>query len=65
MTQKKFLGWAGGIFLVVALLHGLRLVFRWEAVIAGWQVPPWVSGVALVVAGWLAAAAFKLRSGAK
>ena len=61
MTKKNFLTLVGGIFLVVAILHGARLVFHWEAVLAGWQVPQWVSGVGVVVAGWLALTAFKLK----
>ena len=60
MTQKGFLKVAGGIFLAVAVLHATRLVFHWEILIAGWLVPLWVSGVGLVVAGWLALTAFKL-----
>jgi len=34
---------------VVALVHLLRLVFGWEAVIAGWTVPMWVSAIGLVL----------------
>jgi len=31
----------------------VRIVLDWEAVIAGWVVPRWVSWVALVIAGYL------------
>jgi len=61
MSQKTFLTVAGSVFLVVAALHLLRLLFRWEAVIGGWAAPMWVSGVALAVSGYLAFFAFKLR----
>jgi hypothetical protein len=50
---------AGAIFLVVAVAHALRLVFKWEVVIAGWQVPMWVSAVAFVVAAYLAYEGFQ------
>ncbi len=60
MTQKGFNRIAGAIFLVVAVLHALRLLLRWEAVIGGWVVPHWASVVALAVSGALALIAFRL-----
>ncbi|MCZ6490150.1 MAG: hypothetical protein O7A06_06430 [Acidobacteria bacterium] len=53
MNQKTFSRTASVIFSLVALLHGLRLVFGWEAIIAGWMAPPWASGVAVLMAGYL------------
>ena len=53
MTQKKFNLTAGSIFFFIALLHLLRLVFRWEAAIEDYSIPMWLSAVALVVAGYL------------
>jgi len=38
----------------------LRLLFGWEAVIGGWQVPFWVSWVGIAVAGSLGYTAFTL-----
>ena len=61
MNQKSFNTFAGVVFLVVAVLHLFRLLFRWEAVIGGWVVPTWVSALALVLSGYLARSAFKLR----
>lgn len=61
MTQKTFNTVAGSIFAVVAILHLLRLLLHWEAVVGGWAAPAWVSGVAIVLAGYLALSAFKLR----
>ena len=58
MTQQSFNRVAGSIFLIVAFLHALRLVFYWEAVIGGWHVPFWVSGLALAFSGILACVAF-------
>ena len=60
MTQKKFLKLAGWIFSLIAVLHGARLVYHWEVLVAGRVVPLWMSGVGVAVAGWLAMAAFKL-----
>ncbi len=53
MNQKTFSSVVGIIFLVIAALHLVRILMGWEAIIAGWQVPLWVSGVAVVVAGYL------------
>jgi len=61
MSQKTFTLTAGVIFALVAVLHLLRLLFRWQAVIGGWNVPTWVSCVALVLSGYLGYCAFKLN----
>ena len=60
MTQKTFTLTAGVVFALIAVLHVLRLVFSWEAVIGGWQVPLWISGVAIALSGYLSYTAFKL-----
>jgi len=54
MNQKTFSLLAGLIFLIIAVLHVARSVWGWDAVIGGWQVPMWVSWVAIVGAGFLA-----------
>ena len=43
---------------IITVLHLLRLVYGWEAVIGGWMVPLWLSVVAVVLFGWLAWKAF-------
>jgi uncharacterized membrane protein len=60
VTKRSFCLTAGIIFLVIALLHLLRIAFGGEAVIEGWTVPKWVSWVALVVAGYLGYEGLKL-----
>lgn len=60
MSQQTFLKTAGAIFAVVGALHVLRLCLGWGAVIGGWDVPRWVSGLAVVLAGYLSYAAFTL-----
>jgi hypothetical protein len=54
LNKNTFPPLAGAIFLIVAVAHALRLVFKWEVVVAGWLVPMWVSAVALVIATYLA-----------
>jgi len=60
MSLKIYLKTAGTIFLIIAVLHLLRLVLGWNAVFEGWSVPLWLSAVALVVAGYLAYEGFRL-----
>ena len=47
------------VFLVVALAHGLRLVFQAEVLVGGAAVPMWVSAVGLVVTASLALALWR------
>lgn len=61
MTQRTFNTVAGTIFLIVAVLHALRLLRGWEFTIAGWHAPMWVSGAGLAVAGFLAYTASTLK----
>ena len=53
MDQKTFTIVTGAIFALVALLHVLRILMGWPAMIGGWTVPMWVSWIGLVVAGGL------------
>ena len=49
------------IFLAIAVLHGLRLYFGWDAVVAGWEVPRWLSWGAVVIAAYLSWQGFSHR----
>ena len=62
MSQKSFLLISGVVFSAVAVLHALRLLLAWQAVIGGWIVPQWFSAVAALFAGYLAYTAFRLRA---
>jgi hypothetical protein len=61
LSKNTFSLLSGAIFLVVGVAHALRLVFKWEVVVAGWQVPMWVSPVAFVIAAYLAYEGFRMR----
>lgn len=54
MDQKTFSLAAGVIFLLIAVLHALRILSGWQAVIGGWGVPMWLSWAALAIAAYLA-----------
>lgn len=53
MTRKTYLTLAGVIFALVSLAHLLRAAMGWPVMIAGWNVPLWLSWVAFVIAGTL------------
>ena len=53
MDQRTFNAVASVIFVLVALLHLLRIYMGWPIVIGSWTVPMWVSWIGLVVAGIL------------
>jgi hypothetical protein len=60
MGQKAFSVTAGAIFFTIALLHAVRLLYGWEAVIGGLEVPTWVSWLALVISAYLSYAGLSL-----
>ncbi len=54
MSQKTFSFVVGLAFLLIAVMHVLRLAFKWEVVLNGWSVPMWASAVAIVMTAYLA-----------
>ena len=60
MNQKTYIQVTGLLLTVGVVVHLLRLILGWSANIAGWEVPVWLSVVAVVVAGYLAWSAYKL-----
>jgi uncharacterized membrane protein len=53
MSQKNFSLVTAIIFLLIAVLHVLRLLYGWPAEIGGWTVPIWLSVAALIISGYL------------
>jgi len=62
MKKRDYIRYSGLLFLVVVALHLLRIFLGWDAVMGGWDVPLWVSWVAVVVVGYLAYSAYKLKN---
>jgi len=60
MTHKAYIQVSGVIFSAVALLHALRVAFKWTAVIGGWEFPMWLSVIGLLIAAYLAFTAYRL-----
>ena len=61
MNQKTFVTVSGSIFGVIAVMHLARIVQGWPAQIGTFEVPMWLSWVAMAVAGFLAVSAFRLK----
>ena len=60
MSTKAYLKVTGIIFVIVAVLHLLRLIYQWPAQIGAFSMPMWLSCVALLVASVLFVWAFIL-----
>ncbi|OFZ11527.1 MAG: hypothetical protein A3D92_22220 [Bacteroidetes bacterium RIFCSPHIGHO2_02_FULL_44_7] len=49
------------IFITVTVLHFLRILWDWPARIGTWDVPMWLSWLAVLLAGALAYQSYRLR----
>ena len=61
MGQKTFNLLVGIVFLAIAILHLLRAIYGWEAMIASQEIPLWLSWLAVLVSGLLAWASFSKK----
>lgn len=62
MVLKTYYTTAATIFLLVGLSHVARLIFGWQAIMAGIEVPLWYSLGAAAIALYLASRGFYFRS---
>ncbi len=60
MTEKLYLIISGVIFAIIGLLHLLRILFQWPAIVGVWSVPLVVSILAVIAGGILTFWAFRL-----
>ena len=60
MTKKNFIYVVSVVFTLLALMHALRLLNGWEAMIGGWEVPMGVSWGPIIVGAYLAWQGFSL-----
>ena len=58
-SRKAALNVAGTVFLLVAMLHLTRLIFRWDVVVAQFVVPHYFSAIGALVAFSLSLWMFK------
>ena len=60
MNPKSFSLLASAIFLLIAVGHLSRIVFKWPVVIGGWAVPFWANWAAMLLFACLAYLGFRL-----
>ena len=61
MNQQTFVSVAAWFFLLVAILHLMRVGFGWDATVGPWQVPAWFSWAAAAAGAYLAYVGFSGR----
>jgi len=60
MTHRTFSLVTGILFLLVALVHAIRLLRGWQVSVEGAVMPIWISWIGLAVAAYLAYQGFRL-----
>ncbi len=50
MEQKTYNVITSLIFIIVGVMHLLRIIYQWQIVIGTWAAPMWVSWLGVVVA---------------
>ena len=61
LNQKTYVTLTATLFLVVAIIHLLRIIFGWSVEIGGLSIPFWASWLGVLVAGALAYFGFTQR----
>jgi len=54
LNRKTYMTVTATLFLIVAIMHLLRIIFGWPVEIGGLSIPLWVSWLGVLVAGGLA-----------
>lgn len=57
-TERGLLKLAGLIFLVVSLLHLLRIAFGWSLILGDVSIPLWISWLGVLIPGYLSYSSF-------
>lgn len=65
VSLKQYLQITGSIFLIIGVLHFIRLFTGWTIVLVGFTVPVWVSAFGVLIAWFLAYSAFTLAEKTK
>jgi hypothetical protein len=65
MDQRTYNTITAVVFLIIAVLHLLRVILGWPARIGGLDIPLWASWLAILVTGGLAYCGFRLSTGAR
>lgn len=60
MIKNNFVSVVSAVFLIIGVIHVLRIFGGWEAQIGSSVVPMWISYVAVVIAFYLSFQGFRL-----
>jgi hypothetical protein len=61
LNRQTYMTVTATLFLVVAIVHLLRIIFGWQVEIGGLSIPFWVSWLGVLAAGALAYLGFTQR----
>jgi uncharacterized protein YacL len=61
MDRRSYFLVTAIVFSLIGLLHLLRIVLGWEAILGGWSIPMWLSWVAMIMTAVLAYYGFAHR----
>lgn len=61
MNTKMYYRVTATIFTIIAIGHAVRLAYGWDAVIGDVTIPLWMSGVGVLIAGYLACRGFTIK----
>ncbi len=62
MQQKTYSMVTAVVFLIIAIVHAIRMIMGLEVVVGDMMVPPLVSLIAIVGAGFLAYSGFRIKN---
>ncbi|MFA5745150.1 MAG: hypothetical protein WC887_02975 [Candidatus Paceibacterota bacterium] len=57
-SERGLLKLVGSVFLIVALIHLVRLAFGWNFILGGIEMPLWLSWAGVVILGYLSYSSF-------
>ncbi len=61
MDRKTYYGVASLVFLVLAVVHGLRVLNGWEVMFGEYDVPMWLSYIVVIAGAYLAWTGYQYR----
>ena len=61
MDKKTYYTFTTLLFLIIAIVHALRVLNGWNAVIGGWPVPMGISYIAVLLGAYLAWTGYQFR----
>ncbi|PIR38000.1 MAG: hypothetical protein COV34_02845 [Candidatus Zambryskibacteria bacterium CG10_big_fil_rev_8_21_14_0_10_42_12] len=61
-NTQRYYGVVSTIFLLVAILHFLRIVNGWTLELGGYMIPMWMSWIVVILLGYLTVRGFSYGS---